>query len=205
MRSRGRITSRNRSAAGTSMIRPNAASSGRSGSGWNSGPRSGRNGRVANRPGSQKRRGRHSRRRPEVRAKQASKGHGGSRPPFESRKRPSPITSRTGAPDDGATAAPAPISTGVQTVTVSADESKMRLDRFFEARFPGLSFSHIQRIIRKGEVRVNGKRTDPKDRLETGQQIRIPPLQLNQPKRTAFSPQDEETRDFLKSIMLYED
>ena len=34
----------------------------------------------------------------------------------------------------------------------------MRLDRFFEARFPGLSFSHIQRIIRKGEVRVNGKR-----------------------------------------------
>ena len=47
---------------------------------------------------------------------------------------------------------------GVQTVTVSGDEDGMRLDRFFEARFPGLSFSHIQRIIRKGEVRVNGKR-----------------------------------------------
>ena len=44
----------------------------------------------------------------------------------------------------------------------------MRVDRFFEARFPGLSFSHIQRIIRKGEVRVNGKRTEPKARLETG-------------------------------------
>ena len=71
----------------------------------------------------------------------------------------------------------------MQTVTVSADESGMRLDRFFEARFPGLSFSHIQRIIRKGEVRVNGKRADPKDRLEVGQQIRIPPLKLNQPKR----------------------
>ena len=54
------------------------------------------------------------------------------------------------------------IATGVQTVTVSADESGMRLDRFFEARFPGLSFSHIQRIIRKGEVRVNGKRADPR-------------------------------------------
>jgi 23S rRNA pseudouridine955/2504/2580 synthase len=81
----------------------------------------------------------------------------------------------------------------------------MRLDRFFEARFPGLSFSHIQRIIRKGEVRVNGKRADPKDRLETGQQIRIPPLQLNQPKRTSLSPQDEKTRDFLKSITLFED
>ena len=57
----------------------------------------------------------------------------------------------------------------------------MRLDRFFEARFPGLSFSHIQRIIRKGEVRLNGKRADPKDRIETGQQIRIPPLKLNVP------------------------
>ena len=54
---------------------------------------------------------------------------------------------------------------GVQTVTVTGDEDGMRLDRFFEARFPGLSFTHIQRIIRKGEVRVNGKRAQPKDRL----------------------------------------
>ena len=82
----------------------------------------------------------------------------------------------------------------------------MRLDRFFEARFPGLSFSHIQRIIRKGEVRVNGKRADPKDRLETGQQIRIPPLKLNQPKPAArLSAEDEKTRAFLKSIILHED
>jgi 23S rRNA pseudouridine955/2504/2580 synthase len=104
-------------------------------------------------------------------------------------------------------AAPPPtpaLPTTVQTVTVSADESGMRLDRFFEARFPGLSFSHIQRIIRKGEVRVNGKRADPKDRLETGQQIRIPPLKLNQPK-PRLSDEDEKTRAFLKSITLHED
>jgi 23S rRNA pseudouridine955/2504/2580 synthase len=94
----------------------------------------------------------------------------------------------------------------VQTITASADESGMRLDRFFEARFPGLSFSHIQRIIRKGEVRLNGKRADPKDRLETGQQIRIPPLKLNQPKAaTSLSAEDEKTRAFLKSITLHED
>ena len=58
----------------------------------------------------------------------------------------------------------------------------MRVDRFFEARFPGLSFSHIQRVIRKGEVRVNGKRTEPKNRLEAGQTVRIPPLRLDAPK-----------------------
>ena len=76
----------------------------------------------------------------------------------------------------------------MQTVTVTADESGMRVDRFFEARFPGLSFSHIQRIIRKGEVRVNGKRAQPKDRLEAGQAVRIPPLKLDAPKPRADAP-----------------
>jgi 23S rRNA pseudouridine955/2504/2580 synthase len=52
-------------------------------------------------------------------------------------------------------------STGVQNVVVSPDEDGMRVDRFIEARFPGLSFSHIQRVVRKGEVRVSGKRVDP--------------------------------------------
>ena len=43
-----------------------------------------------------------------------------------------------------------PLPTKVQTVVVTADENNMRVDRFLEARFPGLSFSHIQRIVRKG-------------------------------------------------------
>ena len=75
-----------------------------------------------------------------------------------------------------------PLPTKVQTVVVTADENNMRVDRFLEARFPGLSFSHIQRIVRKGELRVNGKRADSKDRLEEGQSIRIPPLKLDAPK-----------------------
>ena len=96
--------------------------------------------------------------------------------------------------------------TSVQNVTVTSDENGMRLDRFFEARFPGLSFSHIQRVIRKGEVRVNGKRTAPKNRLEAGQTVRIPPLRLDQPKpRAPGNEADEKTRAFLKSITLYED
>jgi len=93
----------------------------------------------------------------------------------------------------------------VQTINVTADESGMRVDRFFEARFPGLSFSHIQRIIRKGEVRVNGKRTEPKARLEAGQAVRIPPLKLEQPKPREDAPQGQKDRAYLKSITLYED
>jgi 23S rRNA pseudouridine955/2504/2580 synthase len=94
----------------------------------------------------------------------------------------------------------------VQNIAVTADESGMRVDSFLEARFPGLSFSHIQRVIRKGEVRVNGKRTQPKNRLEAGQSMRIPPLRLDQPKpRAAGSEADEKTRAFLQSITLHED
>jgi 23S rRNA pseudouridine955/2504/2580 synthase len=98
-----------------------------------------------------------------------------------------------------------PAATGVQTVTVSPDEAGMRIDRFLESKFPGLSFSHIQRIIRKGELRVNGKRREPKDRLEAGQAVRIPPLRHDAPPPRPGSQKDEETKAFLKSITLYED
>jgi 23S rRNA pseudouridine955/2504/2580 synthase len=111
-----------------------------------------------------------------------------------------------GKHQDAPTASALQAATSVQNVAVSADESGMRVDRFLEARFPGLSFSHIQRVIRKGEVRVNGKRTEPKNRLEAGQTIRIPPLRLDQPKpRPAGDAAEQKTRDFLKSITLFED
>jgi 23S rRNA pseudouridine955/2504/2580 synthase len=101
---------------------------------------------------------------------------------------------------------PPPLPTKVQTVVVTADENNMRVDRFLEARFPGLSFSHIQRIVRKGELRVNGKRADSKDRLEEGQNIRIPPLKLDAPKLVgSLSEAATRTLEALKGMILYED
>jgi len=141
-----------------------------------------------------------SHRHPEVRAPRASKGDGpgrSDRSSFQDRRR------RGLAPQDDASKLAQ--SAGVQTVSVTPDENNMRVDRFFEARFPGLSFSHIQRIIRKGEVRVDGKRTEPKARLEAGQTVRIPPLNLAPPKPRADAPQAQKDRTFLKSITLYED
>jgi 23S rRNA pseudouridine955/2504/2580 synthase len=92
----------------------------------------------------------------------------------------------------------------VQTVAVNPDEAGMRVDRFLEGRYPGLAFSHIQRIIRKGELRVDGRRADPKDRLIAGQAVRIPPLRLDAPK-VRESAGDAATGEFLRSIILYED
>jgi len=114
-----------------------------------------------------------------------------------------PATHRRGRP---AVTEPVASSTGVQTAKVTADEAGMRVDRFVEARFPGLAFSHIQRIIRKGELRVNGKRAQPKQRLEAGQAVRIPPLRLDQPRPPAGDAKArDQTREFLKSITLHED
>ncbi len=92
----------------------------------------------------------------------------------------------------------------VERVTVSADEAGMRVDRFLEARHPGLSFSHIQRVIRKGELRVDGRRVEGSDRLEAGQAVRIPPLRREAPPARAGT-EREETLTFLRSITLYED
>jgi 23S rRNA pseudouridine955/2504/2580 synthase len=102
---------------------------------------------------------------------------------------------------------PPPLPTKVQTVVVTADENNMRVDRFLEARFPGLSFSHIQRIVRKGELRVNGKRADSKDRIEEGQSIRIPPLKLDTPKAGGGELSEAATKTLhaLKDMILYED
>ncbi|MGE3148565.1 MAG: RluA family pseudouridine synthase [Pseudorhodoplanes sp.] len=101
---------------------------------------------------------------------------------------------------------PTVFSATVQNVAVTPDESDMRVDRFLEARFPGLSFSHIQRIIRKGELRVDGRRAEPKQRLQAGQKVRIPPLKLDAPRLSAVNSEDDQkTRQFLKSITLYED
>ncbi|HEY8441446.1 MAG TPA: RluA family pseudouridine synthase [Xanthobacteraceae bacterium] len=148
-----------------------------------SGPRQPGGGRQQAGPRHQSRQARHqSFRHPEARAQRAV-------------SRPGPV----------AGAERLQVAGKVQTVSVSADESGMRVDRFFEARFPGLSFSHIQRIIRKGEVRVNGKRTQPKVRLEAGQAVRIPPLKVEAPAPRDDAPAAQKDRAFLKSIILFED
>jgi 23S rRNA pseudouridine955/2504/2580 synthase len=64
----------------------------------------------------------------------------------------------------------------IETRTVEPDEAGMRLDRWFKAHFPELSFGHLQKLLRSGQVRVDGGRVKTNTRLESGQAIRVPPL-----------------------------
>lgn len=69
------------------------------------------------------------------------------------------------------------MSGGVQTVIVTPQETGERLDKWFKAHYPGLTFGRLQKLLRKGEVRVDGKRVkDAKLTLQAGQGVRVPPL-----------------------------
>ena len=70
-------------------------------------------------------------------------------------------------------------ATAVQTVAGDAGRARHAGGSLSGSALPELSFSHIQRVVRKGELRVNGKRVETKDRLQAGQSVRIPPLKID--------------------------
>lgn len=64
----------------------------------------------------------------------------------------------------------------VETRTVLGDEADIRLDRWFKRHFPDLGHGYLQKLLRTGQIRVDGKRAETSTRLAAGQAIRIPPL-----------------------------
>jgi 23S rRNA pseudouridine955/2504/2580 synthase len=70
-----------------------------------------------------------------------------------------------------------PSSDNVRTFTVGEDDDGIRLDRWFKRNLPDISFNIVSRWSRTGQLRVDGKRAAPGDRLETGQSLRIPPAE----------------------------
>jgi 23S rRNA pseudouridine955/2504/2580 synthase len=65
---------------------------------------------------------------------------------------------------------------GVEHLTIAADEAEQRLDRWFRKRFPHVSQGRIERMCRKGEIRVDGGRVKAASRVAPGQVVRVPPL-----------------------------
>jgi len=69
----------------------------------------------------------------------------------------------------------------VQFVTLGEDEAGQRLDNFLLARLKGVPKSHVYRLLRKGEVRVNKGRAKPDYRLQAGDVVRLPPVRRPEP------------------------
>jgi 23S rRNA pseudouridine955/2504/2580 synthase len=76
---------------------------------------------------------------------------------------------------------PGPAASRVRHVEVGADHAGQRLDKFLRATLPGVPHSRIQRLVRRGEVRVNGKRASPDLRLQAADDVRLPPVRLEAP------------------------
>ncbi len=110
----------------------------------------------------------------------------------------------------------------VETRKVSDDEAGMRLDRWFKTHFPALPFGHLQKLLRTGQVRVDGGRVKTDARLKPGQKVRVPPIEKNAAvasrnpnsslEGTPAGPRENRQpvtgkgdAAFLKSITLYED
>src|SRR5439155_17639916 len=76
----------------------------------------------------------------------------------------------------------------VNWVTVDPESAGQRIDNYLLRLLKGVPKSHVYRILRSGEVRVNRKRADPTVRLAAGDELRLPPLRLATPARPAEAP-----------------
>jgi 23S rRNA pseudouridine955/2504/2580 synthase len=95
------------------------------------------------------------------------------------------------------------MSVGVRQQTVARDEDGMRLDRWFGVHFPDVTFGHLQKLIRTGQVRIDSGRAKTNSRLESGQIVRVPPLEA-EVKRIERKIDAEDAR-FLRDLIIYED
>jgi 23S rRNA pseudouridine955/2504/2580 synthase len=94
----------------------------------------------------------------------------------------------------------------VETRIVAADEAQIRLDRWFRRHFPGLTHGALAKLLRTGQIRVDGKRVETGTRLAPGQSVRIPPLgELDAPRRKRAPAIDPRDVKELERLVLYRD
>lgn len=99
---------------------------------------------------------------------------------------------------------------GIEQRQVENDESGMRLDRWFKVHYPGLGFGQLQKLLRSGQVRVDGGRVKSDARIQSGQMIRIPPMDIDE-KAVKSGPiagrdlKHSSDHELLSRMLLHED
>jgi len=91
---------------------------------------------------------------------------------------------------------------GVQLVKVDTDHCGQRLDNFLAARLKGVPKAALYKMIRTGQVRINGGRARPASRLQEGDEVRIPPARTRGSNETPVSAR---FRQQIREAILYED
>jgi 23S rRNA pseudouridine955/2504/2580 synthase len=92
---------------------------------------------------------------------------------------------------------------------VDQDEAGLRVDRWFKRHYPALGHGALEKLLRTGQVRVDGKRAKAADRLEAGQAIRIPPQLRTQVAAAPKSPRQgsvtDADRNLIRDMVIHED
>ncbi|WP_192965444.1 RluA family pseudouridine synthase [Phycobacter azelaicus] len=96
---------------------------------------------------------------------------------------------------------------GVQTVTVTEEDAGQRVDRWLRRLFPHVSQGRIEKMCRKGELRIDGGRVKASTRVEAGQSVRVPPLPSadHQPKALEKRRISEADAKMIRSCVIYKD
>ena len=97
---------------------------------------------------------------------------------------------------------------GVQMLTIGEDEAEQRLDRFLRKRFPQLTQGRIEKMCRKGELRLDGGRVKSNTRVEAGQSLRVPPLpDADAAPKTPAAPREfgRAEAEEIRAAVLYRD
>ena len=92
-------------------------------------------------------------------------------------------------------------------IEISRDDADQRLDRWFRRQFPHISHGVIEKLCRKGEIRVDGGRVKANSRLQAGQMVRVPPLPddvIDAPATTRVKITDADAQ-MMRNIVLYRD
>lgn len=94
---------------------------------------------------------------------------------------------------------------GVENRVIEEKDDGLRLDRWFKTYYPGLRHGALEKLLRTGQIRVNGGRVKANRRVEAGETVRIPPIddEAAAPK-TDFRPKKEDA-DAIRKMTIYED
>ncbi|MEL6365815.1 MAG: RluA family pseudouridine synthase [Pseudomonadota bacterium] len=96
---------------------------------------------------------------------------------------------------------------GVRTEQVSAADAGQRLDRWFKRKYPALKHGELEKLLRTGQIRVDGGRVKANRMLEAGEEIRLPPQVQAGPADAPASKRDvtAEEKAFIRKLVIYED
>ncbi|MFT3974386.1 MAG: RluA family pseudouridine synthase [Amaricoccus sp.] len=94
---------------------------------------------------------------------------------------------------------------GVRQITVTPDDADQRLDRWLRRLHPNVGQGRIERMCRKGEIRVDGGRVKPATRLEVGQTVRLPPIPDDDAPAPAAPRISDADAEMIRACVLWKD